>query len=212
MPSSPRLSSIIAYFYYGIFVFLAFRLAQMGEFVAAGGFAATFLAVVFLDISRVLAQRQQPNASSWILTVVVVSMSAIITVLGFATVLSRAGIHDDGEYLRKYSESLYFTVVTFATLGYGDIEPTTSARPEAASVAVIGYISLGLILAALAKEGINTEAGVSDEDPARKDLLCSTQWTNQTAQLGDLNQKVVKINGDIAKIFKELKKKNEDQS
>ena len=41
-------------------------------------------------------------------------------------------------------DSLYFSIVTFTTLGYGDIQPVPAGRLLAAFQALSGYIYLGL--------------------------------------------------------------------
>ena len=47
--------------------------------------------------------------------------------------------------------ALYFSIVTWTTLGYGDLQPTESLRLFAASEALIGYLYLSLPVAILAK-------------------------------------------------------------
>ena len=44
-------------------------------------------------------------------------------------------------------ESVYFSVVTFTTLGYGDIQPLGVTRLFAALEALIGYFIFGLFVA-----------------------------------------------------------------
>jgi hypothetical protein len=45
--------------------------------------------------------------------------------------------------------ALYFSIVTFTTLGYGDMQPIPKMRIVAASQALVGYAYLGLIVATL---------------------------------------------------------------
>lgn len=47
------------------------------------------------------------------------------------------------------SQCLYFSAVTFTTLGYGDIQPTGPARTYAISEAFLGFIFVPLLLAQL---------------------------------------------------------------
>ena len=47
--------------------------------------------------------------------------------------------------------AVYFSTVTFTTLGYGDYRPSPDARPVAALQAVLGYIYLGLLVATAGK-------------------------------------------------------------
>jgi hypothetical protein len=49
----------------------------------------------------------------------------------------------DGEY----ESALYFSFVTWTTLGYGDLKPTESGRSLAASEAFIGYLFMGVLVA-----------------------------------------------------------------
>lgn len=53
--------------------------------------------------------------------------------------------------VETYEEAVYFTIVTFTTLGYGDYRPSPELRLMASLQALYGYISLGLILAAFVK-------------------------------------------------------------
>jgi len=43
-------------------------------------------------------------------------------------------------------DALYFSIVTFTTLGYGDLTPNDQFKIVAAGQAVLGYITLGLIV------------------------------------------------------------------
>lgn len=43
-------------------------------------------------------------------------------------------------------DGLYFSIVTFTTLGYGDLQPAPDGRIYAALQALTGYMHLGLII------------------------------------------------------------------
>jgi len=47
-------------------------------------------------------------------------------------------------------DHLYFSYVTFTTLGYGDIQPIGICRGLSAAEAVLGYVFLGALVAAFA--------------------------------------------------------------
>lgn len=47
----------------------------------------------------------------------------------------------------EYSTSFYFSVVTWTTLGYGDVIPLEPARPVAAIEALLGYVVMALLIA-----------------------------------------------------------------
>jgi hypothetical protein len=66
----------------------------------------------------------------------------------YASYYEAAGLYDNlrRHEVHEVSTSLYFSVVTLTTLGFGDVVPTESARAVAASEAVFGYLILaGLI-------------------------------------------------------------------
>lgn len=47
------------------------------------------------------------------------------------------------------SDAIYFSTVTWTTLGYGDIVASPAARPVAAIEALSGYVVMGLLIAVL---------------------------------------------------------------
>ena len=49
----------------------------------------------------------------------------------------------------SFGESLYFSIVTFTTLGYGDYQPVGYGKYFAASQALAGYLVLGLTVGAV---------------------------------------------------------------
>ena len=57
------------------------------------------------------------------------------------------GIEKTGE-TPDLVDHLYFSAVTFSTLGYGDFQPVKDARPLAAIEAVVGNLHLGVLVAA----------------------------------------------------------------
>ena len=46
---------------------------------------------------------------------------------------------------------LYFSIVTWTTLGYGDFRPSPAARPLAAAEAIIGYVAMVISIGLVAK-------------------------------------------------------------
>ena len=55
----------------------------------------------------------------------------------------------DGDQVINLSDAIYFSYVTWTTLGYGDIQPVGFCRILAASEAVVGYVFLALVVAYL---------------------------------------------------------------
>ncbi len=87
-----------------------------------------------------------------------------LLVVGFAAVYQRLGIVDDTgagpRITHSFTDSLYYSVATFTTLGYGDFYPVGVGRAIAGLEALTGYVVLGL-LASTAASAISprTEAG-----------------------------------------------------
>lgn len=59
----------------------------------------------------------------------------------------------DSELPWSFHKTLYYSVVTFTTLGFGDITPnTTGAAYWVMAEVILGYIALGLLIAILANK------------------------------------------------------------
>lgn len=93
----------------------------------------------------------------------VVAFSSII-ILGFATIYFFSGLSFAGEQITFQSgaslganalaflESTYFSIVTFTTLGYGDITPKGLSRFFAAIEALVGSFTLALFVVVFVKK------------------------------------------------------------
>jgi hypothetical protein len=51
----------------------------------------------------------------------------------------------DGIPTQDFKDCLYFSIVTFTTLGYGDFLPSSEVRLVAATQSIVGYLCLGMI-------------------------------------------------------------------
>jgi hypothetical protein len=60
---------------------------------------------------------------------------------------------------------LYFSITTWTTVGYGDFRPTEAFRLIAASEAIVGYVFMALLIAAL-----TFVVTAKDPDDSSKDL------------------------------------------
>lgn len=75
-------------------------------------------------------------------------VALIIFVFGLVYFFIPKGLSVDG-----FGNCLYFSVVTFTTLGYGDIEPVSAlAKIAVAAEVLLGYLMLGLLVAILSKK------------------------------------------------------------
>lgn len=66
-----------------------------------------------------------------------------IFILGFADIYKNVGISDGNHVFHESELSLYFSIVTWTTLGYGDFKPIPDGRLIAAFQAMLGYVFLG---------------------------------------------------------------------
>lgn len=73
-------------------------------------------------------------------------------IVGFMVTFAVIFMHLPGEREVGFIEALYFSVITFTTVGYGDIAPVTMAGKVAVMVqASLGYMMGGLLIAILTK-------------------------------------------------------------
>src|SRR5438045_4597085 len=61
-------------------------------------------------------------------------------IMAYAVTYRYFGIIDSEKEARDSITCLYFSIVTWTTLGYGDVRPSLAARILAASEAVVGYV------------------------------------------------------------------------
>ena len=71
-------------------------------------------------------------------------------ILCYAMMYTVYGVTNGTDVIKDMQTSLYFSLVTWTTLGYGDLQPTPQVRMVAASEALCGYIfmayAIGLAL------------------------------------------------------------------
>ena len=101
---------------------------------------------------------------------------AAVTILSHAIVYNKsyflfAGVDDTLETKLKFYNSLYFSIVTFTTLGYGDFTPDPSYRLIAALQGIYGYIFLGTLVGMLANSDYSPRRGSKQKNaqPAGND-------------------------------------------
>ena len=71
-------------------------------------------------------------------------ISTMLMILSFSLLYGWLGTNGDEEPM----EMLYFSAVTFSTLGFGDIAPDKASRFYAAMQALVGNIHLGILVGA----------------------------------------------------------------
>ncbi|WP_170425886.1 potassium channel family protein [Ruegeria arenilitoris] len=130
--------------------FLAwFGLSRLSE-ATAGDTIGTFASVVLFIwiVSQSWFYMTQVTSPRRLLLLMGVSFIQVVPFL-FAAVYGAFGYHDNCVIgANGPGDILYFSYVTFTTVGYGDMSPTGLCRGLAVSEAVTGYILLGLFVAA----------------------------------------------------------------
>jgi voltage-gated potassium channel Kch len=99
----------------------------------------TFLYVIYMD--------KLQNRWLWFLGVYYTSTYMVQDILLYTNIYRHLGLVHQGELVTNVTDFLYFSIVTWTTLGYGDIVPTPEARLFAASEALFGYFTMALYIA-----------------------------------------------------------------
>lgn len=88
----------------------------------------------------------------------VVAFTGISNILLFAGIYFALGISDGSPEILKYKvlDSLYFSIVTWTTLGYGDFKPIESLRILAALQAFMGYVYMAIFVGIFLNISTNT--------------------------------------------------------
>lgn len=110
-------------------------------------FAGTFVWILLRRIQRVFL-----HGSKTVVEMGLAIANMVLLLVAFGAVYSRFGIVDasTGEEVHGLGVGVYYSVVTFTTLGYGDFEPTGVLRFMAALQALTGYVILGIIASSTA--------------------------------------------------------------
>ncbi len=104
--------------------------------------AIAYFCLVVIAIPFLTSQNFWPNPIRLAQDTLV---SAALTILTFAVCYRLLGIIGPEPDVSPWSH-VYFSTVTFSTLGYGDFRPDTGARGLAALQAIIGNLHLGMVV------------------------------------------------------------------
>jgi hypothetical protein len=106
----------------------------------------------FLLISAVVIPLITLKCSANAKTVKSVWFSLLVLVLGMiASIALFTKIYLLYGFPENFETALYFSLVTWTTLGYGDLVPIEATRLYAASEAMLGYLYLGIFVSVLYK-------------------------------------------------------------
>lgn len=106
--------------------------------------AICILFVVFLFSMAAEAKFRNPTA---VIFYVLINIAAIICLFG--NIYRWIGLKDSLGGCVDLGKAIYFSAVTWTTLGYGDIAPIQADRWIAAIEALLGYVVMSLLIAVL---------------------------------------------------------------
>lgn len=112
----------------------------MGAYAIALGVTGGGLVTLFL-----LARGQYTET----VTTTGIFIQALLLIANFAAIYAGHGLIDpvvNDEQSAPLVRGLYFSTVTWTTLGYGDVQPKPDIRLIAALEALLGYIYFGLLV------------------------------------------------------------------
>lgn len=118
------------------------------------GFGAASLAVIipfFIYFLASFSEHEDQRRIFMVLTLIIVSLGGIIVIFGHIySVIGLSDANNNDSKIYDVYDCLYFSLVTFTTVGYGDFHPVRPiARAAACCEALSGYIVLGVLVAAL---------------------------------------------------------------
>jgi hypothetical protein len=148
---------LCAYWSMGYFTWAIFTTRSLspeysiGESVGAVFFIITSL-LIFFQIILLMPFRDKTDNDFQIdaLRLVCDTMiSSVFMIMVFAALYKNIGLISNAEEVKPNAlDAIYFSSVTFSTLGYGDFAPHPSLRIVAAIQALLGNLHLGMIVGA----------------------------------------------------------------
>ena len=132
--------------------------------------ANTYLSLHLLTTAMGMLREDKATSGfldRWELTSLVL-LSVAVNIGCYAVLHQTSGIHDATAFGGSVSaiDALYFSIMTFTTLGFGDLQPGPGGRIYAAIQALSGYVYLG-IFKGLAVNGFNPLNRNYDDQNAR---------------------------------------------
>jgi hypothetical protein len=124
--------------------------------IRAAVLAALVLVYVYRCIRRLRRRALGPRSwvsflylSLFVLTALIFSFTGIYRVVGINAPPGSPEAARGQAITRDAGDCLYFTIVTWTSLGYGDFSPTPAARPYAALEGIVGYVFMAFFIPTL---------------------------------------------------------------
>lgn len=136
---------------YGLWLVLAGGRIEPSYSVAMSLVAVALVGCSLLVFAQVVLLMPFRNAAGFVVDARRLMADTIIsspfTMTVFSLVYRNVGLTEGGVQMQPTArEALYFSIVTFSTLGYGDFVPSPAARLIAASEALLGNLHLGMLV------------------------------------------------------------------
>ncbi|WP_244951681.1 ion channel [Pseudoalteromonas luteoviolacea] len=120
------------------------------EMLKVGVMSCIFLANIVFGSQFFLFIKGNVTKDNLVREFLTLLVFGLFNIFLFAVFYNISGLVFDGNVIYEFSTSFYFSIVTWTTLGYGDVLPIEEIRLIAASQALLGYtymaILIGLIL------------------------------------------------------------------
>lgn len=94
---------------------------------------------------------------------------AFLILITFSIIYCYWGLKYEGAISHSLQDAIYFSIVTWTTLGYGDFQPTEEIRVLASAQALTGYVFMAITIANLL-ETYREEQKEAFERPIRKQI------------------------------------------
>lgn len=138
----------------GVAVLLWVSLTTGQTFVEVGSYRLALLVLMALGVAFCLLRFAYRQQFFWgpLLGFLLLFLTSALLIESFAQLYQEKGIFGPDGFVKgvdHHEDCLYFSIVTFTTLGYGDFRPGEDCRLFAATEAVLGYIYFGLTVAIL---------------------------------------------------------------
>lgn len=115
------------------------------ELAGIGGFIKGLLLWMLLTFSYFIWGHGERPSRTFSISILVILLSALIYMLGSL-------LHIDIILKPRFSEALYFSVVTFTTVGYGDITPIGISKFVASLEALSGIFLMSIFVVGLSRK------------------------------------------------------------
>lgn len=105
-----------------------------------------FIILIYALFNIIIIIRNILKNNSFLLSIYWFTLSIIVEIVLFAEVYYEYGISNCNEANCSFLTYIYFSIVTWTTLGYGDFHPIKETQIFAGLEAILGYIYMGLFV------------------------------------------------------------------